>query len=236
MNDSAAEVIDLQLEIPRREVRRFLGYPPTQHPPDRISAMLDEVLPQARELAVGRGCFQRLPPDRASEVELESLDADGLVLGLVTAGPGIEATAQKLLATGQMTRALLLDAAGSAAAEEAADRLGAQIVGQPSATASTDAVSCRLSPGYGRWKLSAQPKLFALLPHETLGVELSQSCMMLPRKSISFAMWLGAVGPIRSGVAGCSRCELAHCRYRRANPSSPSPNKSDYPQPKVHHE
>ena len=39
--------------------------------------------------------------------------------------------------------------------------------------------------------------------------------MMVPRKSISFAMWLGARERPAAGLAGCIRCTLEHCRYRR---------------------
>ena len=118
-----------------------------------------------------------------------------------------------------MTRALLLDAAGSAAAEEAADRLGAVIAGDSSRD--DPRVTCRLSPGFGRWTLDNQPSLFGLLPHTDLGVHLEPSMMMVPRKSISFAMWLGARERPAAGLTGCDSCTLQHCRYRRARPSIP---------------
>jgi cobalamin-dependent methionine synthase I len=173
--------------------------------------------------------------------------AEGLVIGLVTAGPAIESRASELLAKGELTRAVLLDAAGSAAAEAAADELGRRLSegaaaeADPTASANEAAaqdgerqlvdddagrsprsergrdsrVSCRLSPGYGRWTLRWQRELFARLPHHELGVELNESCLMLPRKSVSFAMWLGARERIAQGIAGCSDCTLGQCRYRR---------------------
>ncbi|MBW2523265.1 MAG: hypothetical protein JRI23_03780, partial [Deltaproteobacteria bacterium] len=119
-----------------------------------------------------------------------------------------------------------LDAAGSAATEEAADLLGAIVAGSqadkrdPPAGAQATAgrvaaLPCRVSPGYGRWGIEAQHRLFPLLPHDAVGVSLLPSCLMVPRKSISFAMWLGARGRIAEGLAGCSRCTLAQCRFRR---------------------
>ncbi len=203
----------LEPQIEREELWHFLGYPAGREPPERVAALARGVLDDARALTAARGAFVHLPVTRASEVGLESVDAEALVIGLVTAGGAIEGRARELLDAGEMTRGLIMDAAGSAAAEEAADLLGVQIVG-----ASLDgagAASCRLSPGYGRWPLSVQPALFALLPHEQVGVRLLPSLMMVPRKSISFAMWLGADGPIGSGLSGCSRCTLEHCRYRR---------------------
>ena len=96
---------------------------------------------------------------------------------------------------------------------EAADRIGAVIVGAPAA-ADRRVVPCRFSAGYGDWSLQDQPRLFALLPHAQLGVSLLPSMMMVPRKSVSFAMWLGAAEG-RAAGRGCARCPLDTCRYRR---------------------
>ena len=206
----------LSPRIERQELWHFLGYPADREPPPRVVLLAAEMLAEARTLTAARGAFVMLPIERAAEVGLEPIEAEELVIGLVSAGGAIEERVRQLLEMGQMTRALLLDAAGSAAAEEAADLLGAQIVGEERGRA--EAPSCRLSPGYGRWPLSAQTAIFALLPHAELGVRLLPSMLMVPRKSISFALWLGATGPIGTGLSGCSRCNLERCRYRRTPP------------------
>jgi hypothetical protein len=210
----SSPIVSLSVEITREELLHFLEYPPGHQPPARIDKLAAAVLPEARALADARGCFLELAVDQAAEVGLPPVEADGLAIGLVTAGPAIEGRSKALMEAGELTRALIMDAAGSAAAEEAADRLSALIVGEGD-TERAEAVSCRLSPGYGRWKLEAQRQLFPLLPHAELGVELNDSCLMVPRKSISFAMWLGAREPIGTGIAGCEGCAHPHCRYRR---------------------
>jgi len=207
--------VDLHVALPRTGVLCFLDYPEGHEPPERIELLLAEVLPEARALIAPRGSWVELPVAEAAEVGLDPLDADALVIGLVTAGPALEARVQELLDAGAMTRALLLDAAGSAAAEEAADRLGVHITGGEARPA-PDKLTCRLSPGYGRWPLTSQTALFDRLPHADLGVTLTPSLMMVPRKSISFAMWLGARERPAAGLAGCATCTLAHCRYRHA--------------------
>ncbi|MBI2894218.1 MAG: hypothetical protein HYY06_11765 [Deltaproteobacteria bacterium] len=208
-------VVDLTVAIERDAVVGFLGYPPGREPPPRIGRLLAEVLPEARALARARGTTMPLDAARSVEIGLEPEVASGLVIGLCTAGPGIEGRARTLAAEGDATRALLFDAAGSAAAEEAADLLGASVCGA-SLPEEHSALECRLSPGYGRWTLEWQRALFALLPHREVGVELLGSLLMVPRKSISFAMWLGAKTLPAKGLAGCARCTLTHCRYRRA--------------------
>jgi hypothetical protein len=209
----AGRVVPLGVSIDRDEVVRLLGYPEGHPLPARLAALLDDTLTTARRLVRGRGAFARLEPDRAAEVGLKPVTASELIVGIVTVGEAIEAAAAEASRGGEPTRALLLDTAGSAATEEAADRLGAVIVGG-SADADRRAVPCRFSPGYGDWSLQDQPRLFALLPHAELGVSLLPSMMMVPRKSVSFAMWLGAAED-RAAGRGCARCPMDHCRYRR---------------------
>lgn len=213
-------VVSLPVAVERDEVLHFLGYPEGQKPFGRIAGLLSETLREARRLVRPRGVFELLPTTRASELGLEALDATRLVAGLVTIGDGIESRSTELLRAGAVTEALLLDAAGSAAAEEAADRLGALIAGDSHEKSSGELsrashLSCRISPGYGKWPITAQRALFDLLPHKALGVELMPTMLMVPRKSISFAMWLGADERPITGLSGCARCELEDCRYRR---------------------
>ncbi len=211
----------LELSIRREDVLNFLDYPAGRQPPARVLGPLDAAIEEARQLQAARGATRRIPVSQAHLVGLEPVEADALVIGVVTAGPAIEARVAELMAAGDLTRAVLLDAAGSAAAEEAADRIGAQVVGEAgggAADAATAQVSCRVSPGYGRWTIESQPALLARLPGAEVGVTLTSSFMMVPRKSISFAMWLGANDRPAEGLSGCIRCTLARCRYRRRTP------------------
>ena len=223
--------LELPLTIARREVLHFLGYPEGREPRGRIAERLADCLAEARRKAEGRALWRSLPAEAAAEVGLTPIPAQGLAIGLVTAGAAIVDAATTCLATEDATGALLLDACGSAAAEEAADRASAAIVATlaarsgakapaallaPSPQGRAAAVSCRISPGYGSWKLSSQVDLFARLPHREIGLRLEESMLMTPRKSISFAMWLGADARPVAGLSGCARCELETCRYRRS--------------------
>ncbi len=229
-------LVDSSLSVARADVLHFLGYPDGHTPRPRIADLLDECLAEARGLVRGRGVWTTLEPHEAPAVGLEPIAASGLVIGLVTAGAAIVAAASARMERGDATGALLLDACGSAAAEEAADRISAAIVAAVSGdvagvggeggaasgavAAPGDAgraatVSCRISPGYGSWRLTSQEALFARLPHRAIGVHLKHSLLMVPRKSVSFAMWLGADARPLAGLSGCARCELESCRYRR---------------------
>lgn len=218
-----SEVTPLALTVRPADVLRLLGYPVGRTPPARTLARLDDVLGHARRLAQARGAYERLPVERAPELGLQPMEAAALVIGLVTAGRELEHQASEWLRAGDTLGALMLDAAGSAVAEEAADRLSALAVAELAGAAPPDEalpaphVSCRISPGYGLWRLGAQEALFALLPHAELGVRLTSSLLMVPRKSVSFALWLGADARPLAGLSGCTRCELDPCIYRRTS-------------------
>ena len=47
------------------------------------------------------------------------------------------------------------------------------------------ALTHRFAPGYHNWDLRQQKQLFALLKAHEIGVKLSESCFMLPQKSLS---------------------------------------------------
>ncbi len=210
--------MELTISLKTKNVLHFLGYPQGRQPRPGVLHLIDECVLQARGLISARGAWRRLPVEEAETLGLEPQPARSLVIGLVTIGEALETVVSETLKKGEPTRALILDACADAAVEEAADRLGAGLAGaDDEETDEAPSLSCRISPGYGRWPLTAQKGLFARLPHRELGVGLRQpSCLMVPRKSISFAMWLGADARPLAGLSGCQSCQLERCRYRRS--------------------
>jgi len=226
-------ITSLSIEIPMAEVRRLLGYPSGHLVPERVQSRLDALLEESRGLVEARGTHARYPVAEAEAVQLPRPGpADtlgGFALGLVTISKGVEERAAAMLREGDASGALLLDTIGSAAAEAAADVLGSRIavgatVGERTGFPDSDAggvgemaVSpCRISPGYGDWPLSAQEAILARLPHGELGVRLLPSLLLVPRKSVTFALWFDAAGHAIGDLRGCSRCPLDHCPRRAA--------------------
>ena len=71
-----------------------------------------------------------------------------------------------------------------------------------------------MSPGsLQEWPLEQQRPLFALLPgvEDRLGVRLTDSCLMLPRKSVS-----GIYFPSESSFFSCRLCPRERCESRKA--------------------
>jgi hypothetical protein len=111
-------------------------------------------------------------------------DAEKVAICLCTIGPKLEEEIKKLMKINEMTRALILDALGSEAAEEVAiqsDRNLAEKAREMNLWPSK-----RYSPGYGKWDVKEQRFIFKLLPAADIGVRLTDSFMMIPRKSVSF--------------------------------------------------
>ena len=72
----------------------------------------------------------------------------------------------------------------------------------------------RFSPGYGGWHVSEQPKLFSLFGEKNpCGIELTDSCLMLPVKSVSGVIGIGP--DVRYLPYTCGICDMKMCYRRR---------------------
>ncbi len=101
---------------------------------------------------------------------------------LVTIGSEIEEIIRDESRRGSNRRAYILDCLGSTAAENAAAAIQ-RVVQEAFGT-----TMCRYSPGYNDWHIEQQKILFEFLGSEAtevIGVDLTDDCMMLPRKSVS---------------------------------------------------
>jgi len=224
----------LTVPLLRKDVLHFLGYRRRSAPAPRTEQALEAALSEARQLIVPRGIRRIVPPECAATLGLpDGPGSSCLGLGLVTIGLELEKRVTELLARGEDTRALLLDAAGSAAVEESAEELERRIRGDlgdrggggdGEASPTPRFGARRVSPGYGSWPITAQRALFEMLPHDEIGVQLLPSCLMAPRKSVSFAVWLdvserraanAGAGAVEEGRPGrCATCDMTTCPYR----------------------
>jgi cobalamin-dependent methionine synthase I len=101
----------------------------------------------------------------------------------VTIGPHLEEKRNLYLSRKETSRALVLDAIGSVAAEELAGLTHQEI--RTHAAAQKMAATPRYSPGYGDWGLTAQPDFLKWLAAEQIGIHLNDHCQMIPEKSVS---------------------------------------------------
>lgn len=131
---------------------------------------------------------------------------------LCTLGPELEAQTARMFAE-EPLYAMALDGLGNAAVEmvgqQVCERIGERVKAE-GLQASTP-----LSPGSPEWPVEdGQPQVLALVETEAAGVQMSSSGMMIPQKSISFVVGIGAD---MSQAEPCELCSLKEiCRYRKS--------------------
>jgi hypothetical protein len=211
---SSPVVLDLDIEVTADEARRYLGYPAHHEASARACDRLAVLWPQALSLLSPRGAYAVVDRDQAAGTGMSG-PAERVGVGVCTVGPGIEDESGRCAAAGALLDALVLDALGSAAAEAAADALNLELCVVARSWGLEAAP--RLSPGYGDWDTACQRALLALLPIGKLGLRLTTGAMMVPRKSVSFAVNFEAQGGAATHAASrCERCGLLRCRHRIA--------------------
>ncbi|MEW6685962.1 MAG: vitamin B12 dependent-methionine synthase activation domain-containing protein [Candidatus Edwardsbacteria bacterium] len=109
-------------------------------------------------------------------------------LFLLTIGQELEKRTENLFILGEKTKGLILDAIGSVAADDLAAQLHRLIFLR--AKDEGYRVTGRFSPGYGDLSLILQKEILKILKAEKIGVSLTESFMLVPRKSVSgFIGW-----------------------------------------------
>lgn len=138
-------------------------------------------------------------------------DCDSVVLLAATLGAEAEGLIRRA-ASRNMTDAVILDAAGSAAIEMVCDNFCEDLAAALSPRFLTD----RFSPGYGDMPLSDQHALFRVLDvSRRIGVSLSAGGLMIPQKSVTALIGVSD-RPQEKRSRGCSNCGMfENCPYRK---------------------
>lgn len=137
--------------------------------------------------------------------------AQEVVALVCTVGRALEEYASQAMAASTV-HGLALDGVGSAAAEalatEACQRLEREAAEQGMV------VTIPLSPGMIGWPVTiGQPQVFSLVDTAQVDITLSESCMMIPRKSLSMVLGLGS--NVGRGGRTCDYCHMREiCTYQ----------------------
>ncbi|MCL2484445.1 MAG: hypothetical protein FWF00_00085 [Endomicrobia bacterium] len=101
----------------------------------------------------------------------------------VTIGQAIENKRNSFIDDKETFKALILDAAGSVAAEETISIAYRQI--EDFEKKNGNVLTKRYSPGYGNWKLESQKDFLNWLGADKIGITLNDFFLMRPEKSVS---------------------------------------------------
>jgi cobalamin-dependent methionine synthase I len=132
------------------------------------------------------------------------------VIFVVTIGEALENEVSQLTKEGSILKASVLDTVGSVEVEKVADWLESMI--RDVAAANGAKVSWRYSPGYCDWDITQQKELFRGLDGKSVGVSLTDTCLMVPRKSISGVI---GMGESCNTFSACRFCNRKNCPERR---------------------
>lgn len=110
----------------------------------------------------------------------------------------------------QLSRAVVIDAIGSAAVEGFCDLLCEKLESEHSVS-----FRPRFSPGYGDLSIMCQPKVLGVCDaSRKIGVTLNSNNLMIPMKTVSAIVGIRPQGEQCDHSKSCENCENTNCQYR----------------------
>jgi len=214
----------IKIGIDKVDIHGYLGYEREQCPQPKVLSLVDSQIRKAYGL-IKPVAYYTLKP--ITSVGNSRISVDGLLftsrklarmfsgcsqaaIFVVTIGEALEKEVAQLTKEGLILKASVLDAVGSVAVEKVADWFDSMLGSL--AAANGDKVSWRYSPGYCDWDITQQKELFRGLDGKPTEVNLTDTCLMVPRKSISGIM---AMGKSCNIFSACRFCNKKSCPNRR---------------------
>ena len=210
--------------INRQETKRYAGLRKDQDFPEKL---VDEACNTVMMLKEPQTVWAVYPYDfcnacvQASEeyhIPGQSLrkhlsGATQVIFLSATVGEMVEQAASDAFARGEYALGMLIDAAATAAVEQTADELEKLLANKFAKLGFR--MTFRFSPGYGDWDLSEQDKVVKLANAGAIGVTLTDSLMLMPRKSITAVIGLCPDIEKETPSKGCNKCTKLDCLMRR---------------------
>ena len=213
------------MKISEKEVLRYLGF--RQHTPDENtlrficaveSELQTEIRPKSiygefplaflsnREVKIGDKVFE------SEKLRRHLNGCERILVFAATLGAGADSLLRRYSATDR-AKAAVAQAVLAAATESYCDEVCAEIAKKENKNGWY--LRPRFSPGYGDLALTAQRDLFALLEiTKRTGIVLTESCLMLPTKSVTAFIGLTRDAQ-RCDKRGCALCDNTDCAYRK---------------------
>jgi hypothetical protein len=219
-----------EIDIDKKRLYRRLGYSNGYNPRPAIVSIIDEAIEEAHDLIQPSCSYQIMDVKRIRRPKVTLVNSikititsdvmswvltpcEQALVFVCSIGPKIEERVANLMKEGQMLKASILDAIGSEAAERAAEHLQKQV--REIANAGDAEITLRYSPGYCDWDITQQRLLFRAVDSENTEVELTNECLMTPKKSISGIIGVGWGEKRRLRLSPCRFCTRQDCNNRR---------------------
>jgi hypothetical protein len=219
------------------EVLDAEGLPPEGDLTPRLHALLDDALSAYSSLAEPQAVCEEIAgeefrasvlgplADRPENVVVAQVSesAEALALYVATVGEAVPARIRELFAQDALAEGYMLDAVASVGADLLSARLASRFERTLAARGVAGARVLPYSPGYCGWPTDGQRSLFAALRPSEIGVELNDSCLMRPVKSVSGVL-VGGPGEVhrfRPDFPFCRECKTHECGRRMASVLKP---------------
>jgi hypothetical protein len=196
----------LNIQVSREDLLKQLGYKDPPQP--RLLDMVVEMLKLLEGLVEPRLAFKEIQDQE--DLPFFLISAVLKYAGAATLGPGLENKVKDLFDRGKAAEAYILDTAGSIAITKAGNILWDEI--RQDAASKGSKTGLRRTPGCRGIDLETQKWIFGKLADSDLGIQLTSSYMMFPRKSLSF---LSRFGGKLKGTFSCKGCpQYSDCSLR----------------------
>lgn len=222
------EINSNELKLNKDYIIRTMGYSKGNIPTEFLS-LLDELIEKAHRIIKPRGGFVVLPQNSSSAgngavylngVKFETYKIvsaplrkiSGAAVFLGTIGEEFDRWSKETFEGGDPLSGYMIDIIGSEFAEAVADLIHEKI--KKYANEHGWNASNRYSPGYCGWNVSEQHKLFGFFPKNFCGIQLTESALMRPEKSVSGI--IGLSPEIKWIDYPCDVCTFEDC-YKNRN-------------------
>lgn len=212
MKSAAAEIT-----IDPKEVAVYLGYYSANGIDEKV---ITESISEFKNNSDFRACCVKVPvritenrvdlgfmetESNSLKINLEGCD-EAFILAATT---GINS--QRLIERNAVVspiKGIVSDCVGSAAIEAFCDKINLSLSDNP------DFLRPRFSPGYGDLCIDCQKKIVEFLcTNKNIGLSLTESLMMVPKKSVTAIIGIGKEKNKCKGN-GCMTCKSENCPYR----------------------
>ncbi|MEM3859046.1 MAG: hypothetical protein QW478_06525, partial [Candidatus Micrarchaeaceae archaeon] len=215
-----------EVYIDKNLVLKYLGYK-DKIPPKGISDEVGQCVDESYEFINPIICFDQfqfrldggiLLPD-GSIIEdghiIESLRrANYIVMAVLTLGNKIDVKISDLFDRNDYMEGMIYDVIGNVALEYLGKIFWQDLL--EGAKKQSMGITQSLSPGSGGWKdIADQRMIFNNLDTSSIGVELTDTFMMKPMKSLSVIYGIGRDVKTSAMDHDCAECPLVDCPYRK---------------------
>ena len=224
---------NIKLKIDEEEVLRYQGYHRNK------TGKTGEIILETTRKEIEQGYCLFEPKGIYSKVMIKNISSEGrinlenglhleinnsmlnllrgtsyLAFGLSTIGNHLEEKVAELFAKNEYPKAIALDAVGTVASKFLSNYVKSLVCQE--AKEQKFQTTKYFNPGSGDWNINQQKIIFQIIPADKIGIKLTESYMMVPKKSLSWVIGIGKEIIIPSkGDDSCKICLAENCQFRK---------------------